>query len=117
MGDHRSYSSDSSYYCLGLTPAGVKNYQETRADHEACGRPIPVDDVIGKAVFIVMPPSRWGTISSPDIMSSAAGVSAGALSHPTTLPATAPASLGVIGTMGLWGLARAARRGRGRRPR
>ena len=34
-----------------------------------CGlrRPIPVDDVIGKAVFIVMPPSRWGTVGSPDI--------------------------------------------------
>jgi signal peptidase I len=28
---------------------------------------IPLDNVIGKAVFIALPPSRMGTISSPDI--------------------------------------------------
>ena len=32
-----------------------------------CQGPIPVDNVIGKAIFIVMPPSRWGTIGNPDI--------------------------------------------------
>jgi signal peptidase I len=69
MGDHRSDSSDSSYYCQGLTEKGVQQYQQSRTDHSACARPIPVDDVIGKAVFIVMPPSRWGTVGSPDIMS------------------------------------------------
>jgi signal peptidase I len=68
MGDHRSDSSDSSFFCQGLTEQGMKQYQQVRADHASCGRPIPVDDVIGKAVFIVMPPSRWGTVGSPDIM-------------------------------------------------
>jgi signal peptidase I len=111
MGDHRSDSSDSSYYCLGLTPAGAKQYQDSRADHAACGRPIPVDDVIGKAVFIVMPPSRWGTIGSPDIMPSAAGVSVGAL---TVLPSIAPATLGIFGAAGLGWATRRVRRVRGR---
>jgi signal peptidase I len=117
MGDHRSMSSDSSYYCLGLTPEGVKQYQEARPDHAACGRPIPVSDVIGKAVFIVMPPSRWGTIGNPDIMSSAAGVTVGALSGPAGLPPTAPAALGLGGTLALWWLARAAPGVRRRRSR
>jgi signal peptidase I len=57
MGDHRSDSADSSYQCQGL-PAG---------SGAQCQGPIPVDNVIGKAVFIVMPPSRWGTISAPDL--------------------------------------------------
>jgi signal peptidase I len=105
MGDHRSMSSDSSYYCQGLTPAGVKQYQAARADHAACGRPIPVDDVIGKAVFIVMPPSRWGTVGSPDIMASAAGLSVNGLA---VLPSTAPAAIGITGTLGLWWAARTA---------
>ncbi len=52
MGDHRSDSADSSYQCQGM-PAGAGAH---------CQGPIPVDNVIGKAVFIVMPPSRWGTI-------------------------------------------------------
>jgi signal peptidase I len=57
MGDHRSDSADSSYQCQGFP-----------ADSGAqCQGPIPVDNVIGKAVAIVMPPSRWGTIGNPDI--------------------------------------------------
>jgi signal peptidase I len=52
MGDHRSDSADSSYQCQGQPPgAGAQ-----------CQGPIPVENVIGKAIFIVMPPSRWGTI-------------------------------------------------------
>lgn len=57
MGDHRSNSADSSYGCQGMS-----------ADSGArCQGPVPVDDVIGKAVFIVMPVSRWGTVDDPDI--------------------------------------------------
>ncbi|HET8589385.1 MAG TPA: signal peptidase I, partial [Nakamurella sp.] len=59
MGDHRSDSADSTFQCRGLVPSANVH----------CQGPIPVDDVIGKAVFIVMPPSRWGTVGSPDIMS------------------------------------------------
>ena len=57
MGDHRSDSADSSYQCQGMP-----------ADSGAiCQGPIPVDNVVGKAIAIVMPPSRWGTIGNPDI--------------------------------------------------
>lgn len=61
MGDHRSDSADSTYNCRGLVPA----------PNVHCQGPIPVADVIGRAVAIVMPPSRWRGIGSPDIMSAA----------------------------------------------
>lgn len=57
MGDHRSDSADSSYQCQGM-PA---------SSGAICQGPIPVDNVVGKAIAIVMPPSRWGTIGNPDI--------------------------------------------------
>ncbi|MEV0946264.1 signal peptidase I [Rhodococcus sp. NPDC049939] len=50
MGDNRSNSADSRYH-VGDELQGT----------------IPLDNVIGKAVFIVLPPSRIGPISSPDI--------------------------------------------------
>ncbi|WP_072687551.1 signal peptidase I [Rhodococcus marinonascens] len=50
MGDNRSNSADSRYH-VGDELQGT----------------IPIDNVIGKAVFIVLPPTRMGTISSPDI--------------------------------------------------
>ncbi len=87
MGDHRSDSSDSSYDCLGLKPAAAP---------PSCARPIPVDDVIGKAIFIVMPPSRWGTIGSPDIDPSAMALGSG----PT---AALPMAGGLLLTVGLRG--------------
>ncbi|AOW92366.1 signal peptidase I [Rhodococcus sp. WMMA185] len=49
MGDNRSNSADSRYH-VGDELQGT----------------IPIDNVIGKAVFIVLPPSRMGTISSPN---------------------------------------------------
>jgi signal peptidase I len=61
MGDHRSDSADSTWNCRGLVPA----------DNVQCQGPIPVSDVVGRAVAIVMPPSRWGGVGSPDIMSGA----------------------------------------------
>src|SRR5664279_979026 len=57
MGDHRSDSADSSYQCQGFAPGSGAQ----------CHGRGPVENVIGKAVFIVMPPSRWGTIGDPDI--------------------------------------------------
>lgn len=59
MGDHRSDSADSTYNCRGLVPS----------ENVHCQGPVPVDDVIGRAIAIVMPPSRWRGIGSPDIMS------------------------------------------------
>ncbi|PXY26239.1 signal peptidase I [Prauserella endophytica] len=46
MGDNRNNSSDSRY----------------QGDGGARGA-VPVDNIIGKARFIVLPPSRWGTVS------------------------------------------------------
>ena len=76
MGDHRSQSSDSSYECQGLKAAGAAAFQQSTGE-TGCARPIPVDDVIGKAIFIVMPPSRWRTIGNPDIDPSAMALGAG----------------------------------------
>ncbi len=73
MGDHRSDSLDSFYYCRSLSTAGQAAYLQGKTMNnignvgEACGRPIPKNNVIGKAIFIVMPPSRWRTIGNPDI--------------------------------------------------
>lgn len=58
MGDHRSDSQDSTANCRGLVPS----------PDVQCQGPVPVSDVIGRAVAIVMPPGRWGGIGSPDIM-------------------------------------------------
>ena len=69
MGDHRDDSDDSSYNCLGLKPSAAT---------AACGRPIPVDNVIGKAVLKLLPLSDFGTIGNPDIdpTSTASGATA-----------------------------------------
>ncbi|NLG54246.1 MAG: signal peptidase I, partial [Rhodococcus sp.] len=50
MGDNRSNSADSRYH-VGDELQGS----------------VPIDNVIGKARFIVLPPSRMGSISSPEI--------------------------------------------------
>ena len=52
MGDNRNNSADSRYH-VGDELQGT----------------VPVDNVRGKAVFIVLPPSRMGLIGSPDIQS------------------------------------------------
>lgn len=52
MGDNRSGSADSRAH------AG-----------DELGGTVPIDDVIGKARLIVLPPSRWGFIDSPSIQS------------------------------------------------
>ncbi len=69
MGDHRSGSKDSSYGCRG-------------SQGGECQGPIPVDNVIGHAVFIVMPVSRWSVISSPDIQGGAVLAGLGLLALP-----------------------------------
>ncbi|MEO5833455.1 MAG: signal peptidase I, partial [Nakamurella sp.] len=70
MGDHRSGSKDSTYGCRATELAGD------------CQGPIPVDNVIGHAVFIVMPVSRWGIVGSPDIQGGAVIAALGLLAIP-----------------------------------
>ena len=95
MGDHRSESSDSSYECQGLKAALAASYEQTTGE-SGCARPIPVDDVIGKAIFIVMPPSRWRTLGDPDIDPSAMALAGG-------LGSAAPITGGLLLTVGLRG--------------
>ncbi|WP_084614009.1 signal peptidase I [Nakamurella lactea] len=54
MGDHRSNSKDSSFGCQGGLTTG-------------CQGPVPISDAIGKAIFIIMPVSRWDTLGDPGI--------------------------------------------------
>ena len=53
MGDNRAGSGDSSLGCQSDEPS------------TQCQGPIPVDNVIGKAIFIIMPISRWDTLGDP----------------------------------------------------
>lgn len=53
MGDARSQSGDSSYGCQLDEPS------------TQCQGPIPVGNVIGKAIFVIMPVSRWHTLGDP----------------------------------------------------
>jgi signal peptidase I len=95
MGDHRGDSADSSYNCWGLKPAPAAAYIQPGGE-KGCGRPISVDSVIGKAIFIVMPPSRWSTIGNPDIDPQASALASG--------PVVAlPAAGGLLLTVGLRG--------------
>ncbi|MCW2522010.1 MAG: signal peptidase, partial [Frankiales bacterium] len=56
MGDHRSDSADSRYHCGdGGVLAGCDPVQST----------VAVSSVIGKAVVIAWPPSRWRTLGTP----------------------------------------------------
>ncbi len=96
MGDHRSESSDSSYECQGLKQSLADSYIQQYGGATGCARPIPVDDVIGKAIFIVMPPSRWGTLGNPDIDPQALAIGPGAT---TAVPVTG----GLLLTLGLRG--------------
>jgi len=94
MGDHRSASSDSSYECQGLKSSLAASFAQQIGT--GCWRPIPVDDVIGKAIFIIMPPSRWRTIGNPDLDPHATAIASG----PTV---GLPAAGGLLLTIGLRG--------------
>ena len=68
MGDHRNDSADSRFHCgLGGTegPDGAECNPVTST--------VPVSDVIGKAVVIAWPPSRWRTLGTPKTFTSSGG--------------------------------------------
>ncbi|GAA1032610.1 MULTISPECIES: signal peptidase I [Amycolatopsis] len=69
MGDNRNDSADSRYQGGG-GPNGA----------------VPVDDVIGKARVIVLPPSRWGGISDHNPQQNAQPVALGATAWQQGLP-------------------------------
>ncbi|RFD25364.1 signal peptidase I [Mycobacterium uberis] len=59
MGDNRTHSADSRYHCAS---ADVVNGLLCTGDPNS--GTVPVSNVIGKARFIVWPPSRWGGVGS-----------------------------------------------------
>ena len=71
MGDNRAQSDDSRYHY-------VNDYK-----NDPVLSTVPKGDVIGKAVIIAWPPSRWRTLGTPSTFTSAGA---------TALPAVASAA-------------------------
>lgn len=112
MGDHRSASADSSYQCQGQRPGSGAE----------CQGPIPNENVIGKAIVIVLPPSRWATIGDPGINVAGQALGMSGAIGPTGpiggAAVVAPAALGILGALALrggYGVIARARRVRRRR--
>ncbi len=88
MGDHRDDSADSRYHC-GDGSGGQSC--------DPISSTVPNSDVIGKAVVIAWPPSRWRTLGTPKTFTSLGLTGIGAL------PAEpAAAALVGVGALGGW---------------
>jgi signal peptidase I len=94
MGDHRNDSSDSRYHCGDPGPG--------QPVCNPLSSTVPLSDVIGKAVVIAWPPSRWRTLGTPKTFTALG------LPGPAGLP-TEPAAFAIAG-VGLVGWRRRRRR-------
>jgi signal peptidase I len=65
MGDHRNDSKDSRFHC---GPGGTEGDDGPTCDPTSST--VPVSAVIGKAVVIAWPPSRWRTLGTPSTFKS-----------------------------------------------
>jgi signal peptidase I len=61
MGDNRTHSADSRAHCTSIPAEALKGVLCTGDPNSGT---VPVSNVIGKARFIVWPPSRWGGVGS-----------------------------------------------------
>jgi signal peptidase I len=61
MGDNRTHSADSRAHCTSVPADAMKGLLCTG---DPMAGTVPVGNVIGKARFIVWPPSRWGGVHS-----------------------------------------------------
>lgn len=61
MGDNRTHSADSRAHCTSVPADALKGILCTG---DPTSGTVPVANVIGKARFIVWPPSRWGGVGS-----------------------------------------------------
>ena len=61
MGDNRTHSADSRAHCTSVPADALKGVLCTG---DPASGTVPVSNVIGKARFIVWPPSRWGGVGS-----------------------------------------------------
>jgi signal peptidase I len=73
MGDHRDRSADSRYHCGDGGADGPDN-----SSCNVTAATVPVSAVIGKAVLIVWPPSRWTTLGTPQTFEQGAAALTGA---------------------------------------
>ena len=67
MGDHRNDSADSRFHCGS---GGTQGADGPGCDARAST--VPIKEVIGKAVVIAWPPSRWRTLGTPSTFKNAA---------------------------------------------
>jgi signal peptidase I len=86
MGDHRNDSADSRYHCGDPGPG---------PNCDPLNSTVPVSDVIGKAVVIAWPPSRWRTLGTPKTFTALGLPGLGAL--PAEPAAFAVAGVGLVG--------------------
>jgi signal peptidase I len=94
MGDHRNDSADSRYHCGD--GVGGRNCDPMNST-------VGNEDVIGKAVVIAWPPSRWRTLGTPDTFTSLR------VQGPGALPAE-PAAVALVLAGGIGGWRRRRRR-------
>jgi len=83
MGDHRTNSADSRYHC---SPDQTSTVDDLSCD--PVSSTVPNSAVIGKAILIAWPPSRWRTLGTPKTFESAAAavVTPGALPVLSVVP-------------------------------
>ncbi|HEX2904458.1 MAG TPA: signal peptidase I [Jatrophihabitans sp.] len=86
MGDHRGDSADSRYHCGA---AGDGPHCDPVAST------VPVSDVIGKAVVIAWPPSRWRTLGTPKTFASL-GLPGGLPVEPGSVALAVPLVIGGV---------------------
>ncbi|SDJ17007.1 signal peptidase I [Frankineae bacterium MT45] len=71
MGDHRSDSADSRYHCISDAPGTHICNPDTST--------VAVSSVVGKAIVIAWPPSRWRTLGTPATFQQAAAIGDGSI--------------------------------------
>jgi signal peptidase I len=95
MGDHRNDSADSRWHCPGTATPGSTCDPMTST--------VPIKDVIGKAVLIAWPPSRWRTLGTPSTFTHVAS-------------AGLPGAAGAVAVFPVWFVRRRRRSRRAVRP-
>ncbi|MHA3703547.1 signal peptidase I [Jatrophihabitans sp. YIM 134969] len=103
MGDHRNNSADSRYNCGGQ-PAPDQPVCADGSEQQAVESTVPVDNVIGKAVLIAWPPSRWTTLGTPPTFENIPLPSAAGDAGLASLATVGPLGVGLVaaGSVGSW---------------
>ena len=115
MGDHRNNSQDSRYFCGGQ-PSPQQPVCTDGSVQQATSATVPVNNVIGKAVVIAWPPSRWTTLGTPPTFKDVKVPAAAGELGLASLATIGPLGVGMFaaGTVGGWRRARRRPSGRWR---